>query len=295
MLATSSSDDSDERIKPKKKKKGQGNAVEEASEETDGEDSDCPEWTTHRQDSLRSWLEGIDAARGNLNAKPSGLYQPDHKSKQYTMSYFLDPLCKQYPGYRELSVDKKKEFREKVFDGGGDIGGVRVAETVQLYTLYMKQIMGLVQKREIKQGRGDQLPNGRLQFWQFFDFKTAYHFNLLEKEDLESSVLDKCDTFGIKRHCLSSYKMLLSIKLFLDSPEARDHFKKNRLAARMNLDEVDLRAEVDKELVHEKNKLVNLMDNTTKSRLTTQFNQEDKISKRKKAAKPQPVRSKRPR
>ena len=45
-----------------------------------------------------------------------------------------------------------------------------------------------------------------------------------------------------------------------------------------------MRAEVDKELVHEKNKLVNLMDNTTKSQLTTQFNQEDKISQRKKAA-----------
>ena len=54
-------------------------------------------------------------------------------------------------------MDKKKEFREKVLDGGGDIGGVRVAETVQLY---MKQIMGLVQDREIKQGRGDQFPLG---------------------------------------------------------------------------------------------------------------------------------------
>ena len=179
MLAISSSDDSDEKIKPKKKKRGQGNAVEEDSEETDCEDSDRPEWTTHRQDNLRSWLEGIDAARGNLNAKASGLYQPDHKSKQYTMSYFLDPLCKQYPGYRELSVDKKKEFREKVLAGGGDIGGVRVAETVQIYTMYMKQIMGLVQDREIKQGRGDQLPLGRLQYWQFFGFKSVYHINKL--------------------------------------------------------------------------------------------------------------------
>ena len=117
------------------------------------------------------------------------------------MSYFLDPLCKQYPGYRELSVDKKKEFREKVLDGDGDIGGVRVAETVQLY---MKQIMGLVQDREIKQGRRDQLPLGRLQFWQFFDFKSAYQLNLLEKEDFESTVLDKVASYGIKKHCLAS-------------------------------------------------------------------------------------------
>ena len=100
-------------------------------------------------------------------------------------------------------MDKKKEFREKVLDGGGDIGGVRVAETVQLYTLYMKQIMGLVQDREIKRGRGDQLPLGPLQFWQFFDFKSAYHFNLLEKEDFESTVLDKVASYGIKKHCLS--------------------------------------------------------------------------------------------
>ena len=52
----------------------------------------------------------------------------------------------------------------------------------------------------------------------------------------------------------------------------------------MNLGEVDLRAEVDKELVHEKHKLLNLMDDTTKSRMTTLFNQEAKISKQKKEA-----------
>ena len=126
--------------------------MEQDTKETDGEDSDLPEWTTHRLDSLESWLEGIDAARGNPDAEPSGLYQPDHKSKQFTMSYFLDPLLKQYPGYRELSVDKRKEFRETVIDGGGDIGGVRVAKIVQLY---FKRIMG-----------------------QFFAFKTAYNFNL---------------------------------------------------------------------------------------------------------------------
>ena len=51
----------------------------------------------------------------------------------------------------------------------------------------------------------------------------------------------------------------------------------------MNLGEVDMRSEVDKELVHEKNKLVNLMDDTTKGRLTTQFSQEARISQRKKA------------
>ena len=51
----------------------------------------------------------------------------------------------------------------------------------------------------------------------------------------------------------------------------------------MNLGEVDMRSEVDKELVHEKNKLVNLMDDTTKGRLTAQFNQEARISQRKKA------------
>ena len=68
--------------------------------------------------------------------------------------------------------------------------------------------------------------------------------------------------------------MIKSVKIFLGSPEVREAFKNNQLAAQINLGEVDMRAEVDKELVYEKSKLLNLMDDTSKGRLTTQFNQE---------------------
>ena len=57
--------------------------------------------------------------------------------------------------------------------GRGTIKGVRVAETVALYTIYFQKMMEMMQAKEIEEGRGDNLPGGRLQFWQFFHYKTA--------------------------------------------------------------------------------------------------------------------------
>ena len=104
-----------------------------------------------------------------------------------------------------LSDAGKTAFREKIMQGGGDIKGVRVAETVALYTIYLKKMMGILQAKEIEEGRGENLPAGRLQYWQFFYFKTKYHYRLLEKEAFEAAVLDKLGSGGVKMHCLADY------------------------------------------------------------------------------------------
>ena len=84
-------------------------------------------------------------------------------------------------------------------------GSGRVAETVALYTIYLKKMMGILQAKEIEEGRGENLPAGRLQYWQFFYFKTKYHYRLLEKEAFEAAVLDKLGSGGVKMHCLADY------------------------------------------------------------------------------------------
>ena len=89
-------------------------------------------------------IEEIAAELGNPEARPSGLYMPDEKSKKYTMSFFLHPLLKKYEGYRAMSDNDKKVFREAVWMGRRDNKGIRVAQTVQLYVLYMMKIMGMM-------------------------------------------------------------------------------------------------------------------------------------------------------
>ena len=99
-------------------------------------------------------------------------------------------------------------------------GSGRVAETVALYTIYLKKMMGILQAKEIEEGRGENLPVGRL---QFFHIKTKYHYRLLEKEAFESAVLDKLRSGGVKMHCLAACNWLVrSVKLYLTTPEAGD-------------------------------------------------------------------------
>ena len=106
------------------------------AEETDDEVSATPEARTNRRKNLATLLEEIEVAKRNIDARPKAMYQPDKESMAYMASYFLHPNLKQYEGYRELSDAGKKDFREQIMQGGGTIKGVRVAETVALYSLY---------------------------------------------------------------------------------------------------------------------------------------------------------------
>ena len=92
-----------------------------------------------------------------------------------------------------------------------------------------------------------------VQFWQFFEYETTFHFWFLEKEQFEASILDQLESGGIKKHCLSTYNwMIKGVKLYLSAPEAREAFKKNLLVSQFNLPEVDMMVEVEKEIEHQK-------------------------------------------
>ena len=139
----------------------------------------------------------------------------------FTMSFFLHPNLKNYEGYRELSDAGKKDFRKKSLQGGGTIKGIRVVETAALYTIYFQKMMGIMQPRRsrVEEVTPSQV---RLQFWQFFHYKTAHHLCFYDKEQLETLVLDKLETGGVKRHCLAAYDwMVRAVKLYLTIPEAQ--------------------------------------------------------------------------
>ena len=65
--------------------------------------SDTPEARTN-------FAQVDSAAKGNLEARPRTVYQPDKENMAFTMSFFLHPNLKNYEGFRELS-DAGKEFR----------------------------------------------------------------------------------------------------------------------------------------------------------------------------------------
>ena len=73
--------------------------------------------------------------------------------------------------------------------------------------------MGIAQAQEISEGRVDNLPNGRLQFWQFFAFR------LYEKEQCRAYILEKFE----------SGRVIKGVKLYLTSQEAQDALKQNWL------------------------------------------------------------------
>ena len=128
---------------------------------TDDETSDRPKWRENRFAIKRTWEEEVDAVRGVEDARPAG-------------------FLKMYGSYNKLSDKGKKEMREQILMGISK-KKIRVASTVQLYTSALKKMMGIAQAVEIQEGRGDKLPDGRLQFWQLFNYKTEYHYRIWEK------------------------------------------------------------------------------------------------------------------
>ena len=63
----------------------------------------------------RGWLQELDAASGQADARPSTLYQPDEldgKSNQFVLRFFLNPHFKCYEPYNQLSDANKKKLRE---------------------------------------------------------------------------------------------------------------------------------------------------------------------------------------
>ena len=96
---------------------------------------------------------------------------------------------------------------------------------------------------ENQEGTGDKLPDGRLQFWQLFNYKTEYHYRIWEKEEFEAVILDRLLSGGTKKHSLAALNWVIKgVKLWLSSQEARDHFMKNRLVSQKHLPNVEERA-----------------------------------------------------
>ena len=88
---------------------------------------------------------------------------------------------------------------------------------------------------------------------------------------------------GTKKHSLAALSWLIKgVKLWLSGSEARDHFMKDLLVSQEHLPNVDMIAEVDREIEHQRSKLVNIMDDKTKGNLNTLFNEQIQAAKRKK-------------
>ena len=218
---------------------------------------------------------------GVEDARPAGVFQPDQESKVFLHRFFLHPLLKKYGSYAKLS-DEGKKMREQILMGISK-KKIRVASMVQLYTSALKKMMGIAQAVEIEEGRGDKLPNGRLQFWQLFFFKTEYHYRIWEKEEFEAVILDRLVSGGTKKHSLAALNWVIKgVKLWLSSQEARDHFMKNRLVSQKHLPNVDMMVVVDHEIEHQRSKLVNILDNTQKSNLNGLFNDQIQAAKKRK-------------
>ena len=94
----SSSNDSREMAPKRRREEGDAfvkdlQKMGEGAEEdlTDNEESELPDWRENRYENKRSWLKEITASRGQPEARPSILYQPDEESNQFKC-YKLFPL-----------------------------------------------------------------------------------------------------------------------------------------------------------------------------------------------------------
>ena len=96
-------------------------------------------------------------------------------------------------------------------------------------------------------------------------------------------ILERLVSGGTKKPALAALNWVIKgVKLWLSSKEAMDHFMKNWLVFQKHLPNVDMIAEVYREIEHQRSKLVNIMDDTLKSNLNGLFNDQIQDAKKRK-------------
>ena len=72
------------------------------------------------------------------------------------------------------------------------------------------KVMGYIQENEIEKGRQEKLVDGKLQFWQFLDFKGEKHMEFYRAQQFNDEILSKFDSPSVAQHGLAGYQALIA-------------------------------------------------------------------------------------
>ena len=136
---------------------------------------------------------------------------------------------------RNLEDNVRDMAMQGIFPKGMDAKSF--ATTARDYCYALVQLLGLMQE-EMLHSNPEQLVDGRIHIWQFISFKQP---KFLLTPMTITRLLDKMKSPNMKIFAHCAYKQLVeSIALYLDTPEGRSIFYKNRLPKEQDLGELEM-------------------------------------------------------
>ena len=207
--------------------------------------------------------------RGALNLEQDvfikNKYVPDEKDLELLRLLIVRKVCEKSSKWKKFRTRERTEIRNMVL--GGIMPNKKnkakyavFATTAKQYLSGLKQLLGFIQEEFYEKKLERKLANGRLQLWQYLDFKGNKHLDLPHKIPT-----DKLRSGNCGKHAFCGYIQLLdSVHDWLMDEEAQEQFFTRRYRRQQDLPDPDMEDEAKKErmqamtfITNTKNKLKN--------------------------------------
>ena len=111
------------------------------------------------------------------------VYVPDERDQVLLKQWVVGPICKKSAKWKKFGRAEKDKVKAMVMEGILPTQKNRAkyavfATTAHLYLSHLKVLLGLIQGEYYINGQEEDLVEGRLQLWQFCDFKGDKHLKL---------------------------------------------------------------------------------------------------------------------
>ena len=183
-------------------------------------------------------------------------YVPDEKDEELIRKMLISPLLKSSTKWTTYGKGEQQVVKDMVEQGiipstkNTNAKLAAFSRTAGHYSLYFKVFLGLYQENLIDNNMGDSLFNGKLQIWQFLDFKGPHYIPLPQSV---KQLLDKMDGGNQKKFAFGGILQFLdSVYEWLSTPEGFQVFKSTRTTKQMDLSDAEMSAVAEDEIIRRK-------------------------------------------
>lgn len=203
------------------------------------------------QRTLRVKMEEAKSQTPTINVK---VYIPDERDQVLLRQWIVGPICKKSAKWKKFGRAERDEVKAMVMEGIMPNQKNRAkyavfATTASLYLSHLKVLLGLLQEEYYNNEQEEDLVKGRLQLWQFCDYKGDKH---LELPTQIFQLVDKMPGGNSQQHAFCGYLQLLdSVYTWLNLPEAKKQFRMRRVLDQQGLSEAEMKVVSRKERAEE--------------------------------------------
>ena len=153
---------------------------------------------------------------------PDRVYEPDDEDDEWMRKQIIAPQLESSQLMKKFGSQAPEEVLQLMKAGRrpdrhSGISSALFSSTATVYSLGLKDLLGLYQESLIQAGMGYRLIDGKIKLRQFFAFKQPHHLNLPEEVE---TLVEQLPTGNAKTFALAGFRRLVtSLQKFLRQPQ----------------------------------------------------------------------------